>query len=406
MSLLPTNEYQRLVELAELDLDYSDAGGQLQDLTRLAARITDTEISLINLIDNYTQWTVADTGLPIQQMPREESVCTYTILQESTFEIRDLSIDRRFSDNPYVRDDPKLRYYCGVPLKTADRVCIGALCVLDTVPQELSSKKKELLTIVASLVVRRLEEIKKAKNFKDEFEALKASKLKLSHDVRNALSGIIGISQLLKEEPSLKGHNEPLDLVRMIQSSAESLLELADSIMAERDADLEPDENQFSCKAFSQKLNDLYLPQAKAKEVALEFNVPDGSEDIFFARAYLLQIAGNLLSNAIKFTAEGGWVRVMINVVRVSETSLDQKLILEVEDSGTGMAESKIQHILTGDALSEQGTQGEKGYGYGLALVVQLVAKLGGQLDLQSKAGEGTYFRVVLPLHSHSMLID
>jgi len=70
----PENEYERLIELTELDLDYSNLKGNLEDLTKLAARIAGTEISLVNLIDSYTQWSVANHGIELQQMPREDSV--------------------------------------------------------------------------------------------------------------------------------------------------------------------------------------------------------------------------------------------------------------------------------------------------------------------------------------------
>ena len=77
----------------------------------LAAKIAGTKISLINLIDTYTQWTVANFGLPIEQMGRDESVCQYTILNNESFEVKSLSSDDRFKDKFYVVDNPNLEYY-------------------------------------------------------------------------------------------------------------------------------------------------------------------------------------------------------------------------------------------------------------------------------------------------------
>ncbi len=82
---LPANEADRLLELSSYDLDYSDMKDRFSDLTRLAAKIAGVPISLINLIDSYTQWTIADFGLDIEQMPREKSVCQYTISGDFSF---------------------------------------------------------------------------------------------------------------------------------------------------------------------------------------------------------------------------------------------------------------------------------------------------------------------------------
>lgn len=77
---IPDNENSRVFELSELDLDYTDLKDHFHNLTKLAARVAGNEISLLNLIDSFTQWSVANYGLEIEQMPREESVCQYTIM--------------------------------------------------------------------------------------------------------------------------------------------------------------------------------------------------------------------------------------------------------------------------------------------------------------------------------------
>ncbi|WP_332910822.1 GAF domain-containing protein [Algoriphagus boritolerans] len=129
---IPENEMDRLLALSELDLDYLELNDSFKDLTKLAAKVAGTSISLINLIDSFTQWSASSFGLDIQQMPREDSVCQYTILQENIdgFEIKDLSVDERFKDKFYVTDAPKLKYYYGVPLKLENNIALGALCVI------------------------------------------------------------------------------------------------------------------------------------------------------------------------------------------------------------------------------------------------------------------------------------
>jgi GAF domain-containing protein len=125
---IPSNEMDRIITLADLDLYYTGYQDDFKDLAKLAAKVTGTNISLVNLVDTFTQWTLSN----IAQMPREDSVCQYTIMENDHFEVENLATDERFKDKFYVADDPNLRYYYGVPLKTEEGGNIGALCVLDT----------------------------------------------------------------------------------------------------------------------------------------------------------------------------------------------------------------------------------------------------------------------------------
>lgn len=144
-TLIPENELERLLALSELDLDFMDLNKNLSDLTMLAAKIAGTEVSLVNLIDHYTQWSVSSFGIDIAQMPREESVCQYVILDpdREEFEVKDLAKDERFKDKFYVQGNPNLRYYYGIPLKVSETVSLGALCVMDSNFKALSPEKRK-----------------------------------------------------------------------------------------------------------------------------------------------------------------------------------------------------------------------------------------------------------------------
>src|SRR5688500_6839345 len=93
---IPPAELDRLLNLSEYNIDFSNIENNFADLNKLAATIAETDISLVNLIDCYTQWTVSSHGLEIKQMPRDESVCQYTIMGMNEFEVPNLSVDNRF----------------------------------------------------------------------------------------------------------------------------------------------------------------------------------------------------------------------------------------------------------------------------------------------------------------------
>jgi signal transduction histidine kinase len=395
----PTKEFERLLELSDLDLDYSNLEEELSDLVTLAAHVVGTKVSLINLIDSYTQWSVADYGLDTEQISREESVCQYTIMDDKPFEVNDLSKDERFADSGFVQKHPDLTYYLGVPLKTSRGANIGALCVLDSEQKKVSPEKERLLEMIANQVVRRLEAIKKINDLSKEIEVLQTKTKKVSHDMRNPLAGIIGIAELMEDEIKNKRVNELLDLAKMIKKGGNNLLELLESILEkEEEKSRKPANNEFSCESFCTKLNELYQPQAKTKGVKLNIETSEGSSQVVFPKSRLLQIVGNLITNSIKFTDKYGSVNVSIEV-STANTIYDNNLLIIVKDTGVGMKPEKVREILNGEAMSESGTKGEKGYGFGLALVHHLVKKANGQMEIQSEPGVGTEFNIKIPLN-------
>lgn len=395
---IPEDEFERVLTLTELDLDYSELNDYLKDLNRLAARIAGAPISLVNLIDVHTQWTVAKNGLNIDQMPRTESVCQYTITKDNDFEIHDLKADNRFNHNFYVQDDPHLRYYYGIPLRTSSGQPVGALCVMDDRPRILDPEKKILLGMIADEVVNRIEFLHEHEELKNEVDELKSVHQKVSHDIRGPIGGIIGLADILKMDLVDKQNDEVLEIVSMIKQSGESVLELADEIMNQADKNKGPDTDEFSAESFSNKLKGLYSSQAEVKDVELNITTSGDGDSIYFPKSKLIQIAGNVISNSIKYTPEKGCVDAEI-MVRRSKGNSDNVLLIFVKDNGVGISREKIDEIMNNDShASATGTNGEVGYGFGLSLVKHLVKKAGGEIEIDSEAGTGTITRIILPV--------
>ncbi|QEM13268.1 GAF domain-containing sensor histidine kinase [Mucilaginibacter rubeus] len=393
---IPDNEMERLFSLSEFDLDYAEHKDSFKDLAKLAAKVAGTEISLVNLIDSYTQWSISGHGLEIEQMPREDSVCQYTIINGEYFEVEDLQRDERFKNKFYVTDEPKLRYYYGIPLKTSDDHNIGALCVLDKNVKELSPEKVELLRIIADEIVNRLKDLKVIGKLKNKLSEANEAQKKVAHDIRGPLSGIIGLAQLISEQGEANQIEEVLEFINLIHKSGRSILELADEILSADKRDHKPISNgsDFNLLVFKDKIERLFIPQARNKNILLTVKTSSESEQIPIARNKLLQIAGNLISNAIKFTPAGGTVDVDLSLEVNDHISILQIL---VKDTGVGIDEKGIEKILKGNAASTTGTTGEAGFGFGLALVKHLIETLKGSLNIYSKHGQGAVFEVRLP---------
>lgn len=390
-SPIPASELERLMRLSDLDPDYSGLSDSFKDLTQLAAKVAGTEISLVNLIDSYTQWSVSSHGIELEQMPREDSVCQYTIMDKEPFEVKDLSLDPRFSDKYYVKGPDGLRYYYGLPLDYEGQQ-IGALCVLDTHAKKLGPEKVELLKLIASEVVNRIRVYASLDQMKSQLEKESETKRKVAHDIRGPLAGIIGLSELVTRSGDTSSIDDLIDFVKLIHKSSLSLLDLADEILTEGKPMVNT--NDFSLSVFKEKLERLYLPQARTKGIVFEVQVSESARYLPLSKNKLLQITGNLISNAIKFTPAGGKVSVNMDLLNRSE---GQVLSIEVADTGIGISRELADQILQGQATSTDGTAGEAGYGFGLSLVRHLVSELKGNMKIDISALGGTAFRIELP---------
>lgn len=154
---LPHNEAERLAALYRYRILDTAAEEEFDDFTELAAHICGVPIALISLIDSDRQWFKSRVGVDVAQMPREIAFCSHAILDEGLFEVSDTREDGRFRDNPLVTGAPRIRFYAGTPLLTDNGQAIGTLCVIDTVPRELSPAQRKAMEALGRQVVRQLD---------------------------------------------------------------------------------------------------------------------------------------------------------------------------------------------------------------------------------------------------------
>jgi signal transduction histidine kinase len=257
----------------------------------------------------------------------------------------------------------------------------------------LAPEKTELLKIIAEEIVNRLNAYKVIESLRDKVTEVTATQNKVVHDIRGPLGGIIGLAQIISEQGKENNMDEVLEFINMIHKSGNSILELADEILTSENKAVALKGGELNLKTFREKLEKLYIPQARSKTIDLSISISPETDSIPFSKSKLLQITGNLISNAIKFTASSGYVRVKLALARKENSNI---LKIIVEDSGTGLQQDKINSILSGDSGTTEGTDGEKGYGFGLALVKHLIDGLKGTLKISSNQN-GAKFEVELP---------
>jgi len=153
---LPANEAIRLAALDSYDVLYSPAEERFDRVTRVAAQALNAPISLVTLVDATLQWFKSRVGLALDQTAREISFCAHAILRERPLVVPDSKRDPRFRDNPLVLGSPFIRFYVGIPLRLADGLMAGTLCVMDTVPRALSGRELAMLVDLASVIENEL----------------------------------------------------------------------------------------------------------------------------------------------------------------------------------------------------------------------------------------------------------
>ncbi|NNM91708.1 MAG: PAS domain-containing protein [Candidatus Eremiobacteraeota bacterium] len=120
----------------------------------LAAELADTPIALVSLVDEKRQWFKARRGITIQETPRDQAFCAYTLDDRvSTLEVEDARTDDRFKENPLVTGDPGIRFYAGFPLVAPDGSRLGTICVIDRKPRTLTAGQRDALLALSRAVM-------------------------------------------------------------------------------------------------------------------------------------------------------------------------------------------------------------------------------------------------------------
>ena len=161
---LPMNELsrQRLID-AHPCLVEGNSDAFLDEVVKIAALYFNTPICLITILDRKRQWFRARVGTELQETPRADSFCAYSVAIGDSVEVCDAQQDERFRCNPLVTGEPGIRYYAGVPLMLEGGLVLGNLCVIDTEPRaQMSAADMAMLQQIGRLAVTRLDEMRAA----------------------------------------------------------------------------------------------------------------------------------------------------------------------------------------------------------------------------------------------------
>jgi len=228
----------------------------------------------------------------------------------------------------------------------------------------------------------------KAKLDADEANASKTRFLAAaSHDIIQPLNAARLYATALAEAVRTTPNAELADNVETSLNAVEEILSALLEISRLDAGKMQADISHFAIAEILNQLQIEFGPIAAAKGIRLSF-VPS-SVMVTSDRRLMRRLLQNLISNAIKYTVKG---RVVVGVKRKGTD-----IALVVGDTGIGIPANKQKTVFKEFQRLEQGAKIERGLGLGLSIVERILKVLGHAIDLSSKPGKGTVFRVTIP---------
>lgn len=223
---------------------------------------------------------------------------------------------------------------------------------------------------------------------------------RMSHEIRTPMNAITGMTAIAKTV--LDNKEKALDCLNKIESANTYLLNLVNDVLDMsriESGKIELNEESMDLKRQIEDLQSLMMPQAIRKNIdfRMENNYTSNCR-IVADELRLNQVLVNIVGNALKFTGNGG--QVLVHIDSLQEDSNQVTLRFSVKDNGIGINREALGRIFT--AFEQEGKKTSSKYGgtgLGLAISSRLVQMMGGNLEVESKPGEGSlfYFTLTFP---------
>ena len=213
----------------------------------------------------------------------------------------------------------------------------------------------------------------------------------ITHEIRTPMNAVVSSLNFLRRTPL---NDEQKAHVNMLESASDVLLGLLNDVLDL--SRIEAGKMSFerapvALRDLLSSLEALFSAQVREKGLTFRFSVAQGVPDVIMGDPLRIrQILFNLVSNAVKFTDHGS--------ISLRVRSLEGSLSFEVEDQGIGIAEDNLERIFSSFEQAEAATTRRYGgTGLGLAISRRLARLMGGELNVRSRAGEGSCFYLTLP---------
>ncbi len=292
--------------------------------------------------------------------------------------------------------EPTSRALAGSPVSLVDerwQRADGSEVLIDVHIAPLHDAEDRVTGLAA--VVQDVAEREEARRARDLAKVRAQFLRTMSHELRSPLTSILGFAELLRSDIAGPLSDPQRSFLDDIHGAGSHLLSLVNDVLdlSRIDAgvwELAPD--YIDLAPFMDSIVGSFNERAARKGLRLRIDTSDAPAGVVADRRALTQILMNLVSNAIKFTDEG-------EVAVCARTDADDRLVIEVRDTGIGIEPEDQERIFEEFAQVHQGIDRPyEGTGLGLAIAQRLAKASGGTIELTSTRGKGSTFTLHLPL--------
>jgi signal transduction histidine kinase len=375
-----------------LDTDREEVFDEIADL---AAAICEAPMALITFVDDDRVWLKSKVGISASETSRDMSFCGHGILQKEVFVVPDTALDKRFQDNPFVIEEPKIRFYAGAQLVDRGGHILGMVCVLDRKPRQLRSSQQQALRVLARLVMtelelrRRADELKQLEVETANLRLVRVMANRLLHEIGNAIVPISTHQQLLAER-----YGDPEFRVSFDAALSEGIRRVSRLISQMRHlaGEIEP---VFESVALQAVLEEAYTSAVKNQgthPTRLHFDATPGPVQIKGDVAGLTLAFSEIILNALQANPADPEVDVHCAVCEPSGSPAE--VVIDFRDNGGGFPPG-----LADKATLPFFSTRNVGPGLGLSVAKKVIENHHGSLEIRVPAeGESGGVRIHLPL--------
>ncbi|GAA2579367.1 hypothetical protein GCM10010399_06400 [Dactylosporangium fulvum] len=398
---VPADEQERLRSLAEYGIVGAPELPDLPSVVALAAYVCGVPNAVVNIIGATQQHQLGAYGFEGGACAREDSMCAISMVEPEMVVVRDATLDPRFEQNPFVTGEINhVRFYASAQLRDRDGHVLGALCVFDQKPHDLTPQQREGLDKLARMVMdvidlhrhsRLLEQAldqvhRTGRELQRSNASLQHFAGQVSHDLKNPLTGVLGFVAMLADVPAVAADPIAKRSVDKALSSATRMWRMIEDVLSHASVGGRPSFTDVSLDSVAHQVVDDLATSIAAARATVEIEpLPTVHGDVTQLRV-LIQ---NLVSNAVKFRDPGRPCRI-----RLTGEETPAGWTLSIADNGIGIPAEDRPRVL--EMFTRLNTDVE-GSGIGLATCQRIVEAHDAALVIDETPGGGTTMRITLP---------
>jgi signal transduction histidine kinase len=337
-------------------------------------------------------------------MPRNTAVFDLAFRGEGVVRLHDVRQDPRYGQNPpypgMLPGHLPVRSYLAAPVVSRSGEVLGGLFFGHSEPGIFTERAERILVGIAGQAAialdnaRLYQQAQRAVHLRDEFLAA------ASHDLKNPLAAVKGITQLLERRARRWATPEGqtfVDRLQRIDVSLTRMTRLIDTLLdvtrVQMGQPLPLDRRPLDLVALARQVVEEQQQSTERHQLRVEATVPEliGAWDA----DRLSRLLANLLNNAVKYSPAGGEITL---TVRPDTVAGEPWAVLMVRDQGIGIPAADLARIFERFQRARNAEGQIRGTGIGLAAARQVVEQHGGQISVESQEGQGSTFTVRLPL--------